>query len=345
MIDLRSDTCSTPTDAMRKAMAAAPVGDDVYGDDPSVKALERETAALLGKEDAVYVPTGTMANQIALRVHAQGDEILCEASAHVHLYEGGGASALSGISLRHIAGRRGLFGPEDVDPLIRKPGGSVPAWLIPPTRLLAVENTHNAGGGTVWPLAQLRAVADRARHHGLAVHMDGARLWHAVARTGTDAAAYAATVDTVSVCFSKGLGAPVGSALAGTADFVAKARRFKQMFGGGMRQSGIVAAGALHALERHRDRLMEDHANAARFAEALAAMPGIDLDPETVETNIVYFGLTAGNAPDFCAACLKAGLHMLPMGPAKVRAVFYLNIDEGMTDKAVSIVRGALAAS
>lgn len=342
MIDLRSDTCTKPTEAMRRAMADADVGDDVLGDDPTVRALEERTAELLGKEDAVYVTSGTLANQIALRTHALGDEILCEASAHVHLYEGGGAAALSGVSLRTIDGRRGLFGPQDVDPMIRAIKGKMHTWMIPPARLLCVENTHNVGGGTVWPLEQLNAVAERARHHGLSVHMDGARLWNAAAKTGISVADYAGSMDTVSVCFSKGLGAPVGSCLAGPADFVLRCRRGKQLYGGGFRQAGIIAAGALHALNHHRERLVDDHRNAGIFAEAVAELKGVDLDPTGVETNLVYFDVAEGTAPALCAACEERGLRILPMGPRKIRAVFHLDISATDAAAAAGIVAEGL---
>jgi threonine aldolase len=298
MIDLRSDTCSRPTDAMRQAMAEAPVGDDVYGDDPTVRLLEERTAALLGKEDAVYMVTGTMTNQVAIRAHTEpGDAVLFDQNAHVYLLEGGAPASLSGVLPRLLPGVRGIFSPEDVIGALGMPHPFFPTTIPAPVKLLCVENTHNIGGGSIWPLEQMEAVATAARRHGLAVHLDGARLWHATAKTGIPEARYATAFDTVSVCFSKALGAPVGSCLAGPKAFIARARRFKQQFGGGFRQAGIIAAGALYALEHHRSRLDEAHNHAAAFARRIASYPEIHIDPATVETNIVRFrlrGIAAG---------------------------------------------------
>ena len=250
-IDLRSDTITKPTPAMREAMAAADVGDDVFGEDPTVRELEAETAALLGKEAALFTVSGTMANQLAVRSHTEpGDEILVEANAHLYYYEGGGPAALSGVSCRCLQGQRGVFNSADVESALRP---SDPHF--PRSRLVCIENTHNRGGGKIWPLERIQEVAAAARLHGLQLHLDGARLWNAAAATGIAERQWAAPFDTVSVCFSKGLGAPVGSALAGSAALLARARRFRKMFGGGMRQAGIIAAGALFALRHHRARL------------------------------------------------------------------------------------------
>ena len=274
MIDLRSDTCSRPTEAMRRAMAEAAVGDDVYGDDPTVRLLEERTAALLGKEDAVYMVTGTMTNQVAIRAHTEpGDAVLFDQNAHVYLLEGGAPASLSGVLPRLLPGVRGIFTPDDVVAALGMPHPFSTATIPAPVKLLCVENTHNIGGGSTWPLEQLESVAATARKHGIAVHLDGARLWHASAKTGVSEASYSAPFDTVSVCFSKALGAPVGSCLAGPKLFIARARRFKQQFGGGFRQAGIIAAGALYALEHHRSRLGEIHNRAAAFARKLASYP------------------------------------------------------------------------
>jgi threonine aldolase len=345
MIDLRSDTLTRPTPAMRAAMAAAEVGDDIYGEDPTVAELERRTAALLGKEAALFVPSGTMANQLALRCHTEpGDEILAEAQAHVVHVERGAPAALSGLTVRTVQGGAGVFDADDLRRLIRAPNRFMPADVFQPTKLVCLENTHNFGGGTVWPLATMAGVAELARAHGLKVHLDGARLWNAAVAAGRPEADLAAHADTVSVCYSKGLGAPVGSALAGDAALVARARRFRGMFGGGMRQAGVIAAGALHALDHHRARLAVDHARARAFAEGLAALPGVELDPAAVATNIVVFRLTALPASDLVERCWEAGLRMLPAGPDRVRAVFHLDVPEDGVEQAIRVARDALGA-
>lgn len=343
MIDLRSDTCSKPTEAMRRAMATADVGDDVYHDDPTVRALEAGVAELLGKEDAAYMVTGTMTNQIALRTHTEaGDQIITEATAHVHLLEGGAPAALSGLTVRPIPGDRGVFTSEQVDAIVPRPHPFMPATVLPPVKLLCVENTHNVAGGTVWPLEAIEAVTSVARARGLATHLDGARIWNASAQSRLAPAEYAASFDSVSVCFSKGLGAPVGSALAGSRAFIDRARRFKQGFGGGFRQAGIVAAGALHALRHHRDRLAEDHDNAARFARGLADTPGLAVDLDAVQTNIVRFRVTTTTAAQLVERCHDLGLFMLPSGRDQIRAVLYLDITRDDIDRALAIVRDAL---
>ena len=249
MIDLRSDTVTQPTPAMREAMAHAEVGDDVYGDDPTVRALEARTAELLGKDDAVYMPTGTMTNQVALRAHTEaGDEILAESGAHIFVNEGGAPAGLAGILVRTIAGEHGIFTADQLEQAIRTPHRFNPSTIAAPTKLVCLENTHNSGGGTIWPLETMQEVAGVARRHGIPLHLDGARLWHASVATGIPEADYAGVFDTVSVCFSKGLGAPVGSALAGAFAFIERARRFKQMFGGGVPASrGYCRGSALRA--------------------------------------------------------------------------------------------------
>lgn len=338
MIDLRSDTVTRPTSAMRQAMADAPVGDDVYGDDPSVQALERRTAELLGKEDAVFMVSGTMTNQVALRAHTEaGDEVLADVAAHIAVLERGAPAALSGLTLRGLPGRSGVFSAGDVTAAIRVPHPFLPA-VQPPTKLLCVENTHNLGGGAVWPLDVLHQVASTARAAGLAVHLDGARLWNAAVASGVAETALSEPFDTVSVCFSKGLGAPMGSALAGSRAFTARARRFKALFGGGIRQGGIVAAGALWALDHHRTRLIEDHRRARQLAEKLAVVPGIDIDPVSVVTNIVRFRLRHLPAAAFVDACFARGLHLLPAGRSGVRAVTHLDISDADIKRTAEII-------
>lgn len=343
LIDLRSDTVTRPTAAMRRAMAEAPVGDDVYGDDPSILALERRTAELLGKDDAVFMVSGTMTNQVALRAHTEsGDEVLADIAAHIAVLERGAPAALSGLTVRGLPGRNGVFTADNVRAAIRTPHPFLPA-VQPPIKLLCLENSHNLGGGTIWPRDVLQDVVAAARGAGLAVHLDGARLWNAAVAGGVAEAALAEPFDTVSVCFSKGLGAPVGSALAGPRAFIARARRFKALLGGGIRQGGIVAAGALWALEHHRARLVEDHARASRLAGRLATMRGIDIDGSKVMTNIVRFRLRSLSAAAFVDACFARGVHLLPAGPAGVRAVTHLDIGDDDIDRASAVIEDVLA--
>jgi threonine aldolase len=339
MIDLRSDTCSRPTSAMREAIAKADVGDDVYGDDPTVKRLEQKTAEILGKEDAVYMPTGTMTNQVAIRAHTEpGDAVLLDQNAHIYLLEGGAPASLSGILPRLLPGVRGIFTAQDINAAVGQAHPFFPATVASPIKLLCVENTHNIGGGSVWPLESIKSVAAAGRKQGLSLHLDGARLWHAAVASSISEADYAKPFDTVSVCFSKALGAPVGSCLAGPADFIARARRFKQQFGGGFRQAGIIAAGALHALIHHRERLHETHSNAQRFAQGLAKFPEIDLNPNSVETNIVRFRLRELSAAAFVDEAFQKGVYMLPSGPDAVRAVLYLDISRADVDTALGLI-------
>ena len=337
MIDLRSDTVTRPTAAMRQAMAEAEVGDDVLGDDPTVLALERRVAEVLGKEAAVYVPSGTMSNQVAIRAHTEpGDEIILEATAHSYFFETGGPAALSGVMCRLIPGWHGLFTADDVRAVLRPHNTHFPV-----TKLVCIENTHNRGGGTVWPLAQIADIAAVARDAGLAMHLDGARLWNASVASGVPEAEYAASFDTVSVCFSKGLGAPVGSALAGTRVFIDRARRFRKMFGGGMRQAGIVAAGAIYALEHHRERLAEDHENAHRLAEGISRLPGLSIDIGTVRTNIVIFHVTSMPAAELVARLKAKGVLVLATAPDAIRAVTHLDVSAEQIEEAIqAIVEG-----
>lgn len=327
MIDLRSDTVTKPTPDMRRVIAEAEVGDDVFHDDPSVLALEERVAGILGKQDAVYVPSGTMSNQVALRTHTEpGDVVLAAAGTHIGAYESGAPASLSGITIKYLPGERGQFEPEAVRDAVPEVHASLPGAVLQPVKLLAAENTHNGAGGVVWPVDRLDAVAAAARDKGLATHLDGARLWNATAASGVAEREFAAGFDSVTVCFSKGLGAPVGSALAGSTELVERARRFKHMFGGGFRQAGLLAAAALYALEHHRERLAEDHENAVRLAGGLAETPGIELDPAGIDTNIVYFDVTSMSADRFCDELHARGSFMLPMGATSVRAVTHLDV-------------------
>jgi threonine aldolase len=332
IIDLRSDTLTLPTPALREAMASAAVGDDVFGEDPTVRRLEERTAEMLGKEAALLTVSGTMANQLAVRAHTEpGDEILVEAEAHVYFYEGGGPAAFSGVSCRLLAGERGVFTAEQVERALRPADDHFPR-----PRLVCVENTHNRGGGRVWPRETLRDVAGAARQRGLKLHLDGARLWNAAIATGQSPRALTAEFDSVSVCFSKGLGAPVGSELAGGKDFIRRARRFRKMIGGGMRQAGIIAAGALHALEHHFARLADDHAHAQRLARALAELSGLSVRPEEVETNIMVAQVAPGTASDAVRRLEAAGVRVLARSPDSLRAVTHLNVTSADIDQAIA---------
>jgi threonine aldolase len=338
LIDLRSDTVTKPTDAMREAMARAAVGDDVFGDDPTVKELEAETAAVLGKEAALFTPSGTMANQIAIRCQTEpGDEIFVEAGAHIYYYEAGGPAVLSGVMCRCLEGRRGIFSAGQLEAALR------PADVhFPRARLVCLENTHNRGGGKVWTLEQVRDVAVAARQHGLHLHLDGARLWNAAAAAGVPERDYAAEFDTVNVCFSKGLGAPVGSALAGSRVVIERARRVRKLLGGGMRQAGIIAAGALFALRHHRARLGQDHANARRLAAGLATVPALEIDPAEVETNMVRFKVKSMPAAQLVERLAARGVLVLAVGPDTIRAVTSLMVSAEDIDGAVRIIASTL---
>jgi len=340
MIDLRSDTVTKPSRAMRQAMADAVVGDDVYGDDPTVNELERTVAALLGKEDAVFVPTGTMSNQIALRTHTEpGDTVVVHEEAHIVRHELGGAAHNSGVTLAQLAGPYGTFTPDQLRATIPKPHAALPSHMFDPVTLVCLENTHNDSGGTVWDPDLMRNVLDAASELGLRTHLDGARLWNAAAASGTDLAGLTAGFDTVNVCFSKGLGAPVGSALAGDSATISRARRFKQIFGGGFRQAGILAAGALFALEHNRERLVDDHASARVFAESINESDLITVDLDSVQTNLVYFE-TEG-ADELAEECLARGVSMLAVGPTTIRAVFHLDVTADDAIRAAEVVRSA----
>jgi threonine aldolase len=342
MVNLYSDTQTRPTPEMREAIARAEVGDEQRRDDPTTIALEERVAALLGHEAAVFLPSGTMCNEIAIRLHIRpgGDEILLGHDTHPLRFEGGAPAALSGAVMTVVDGDASMFTAEALDAAIRAhPAGD---RYAPRPRLVCVEQPTNMGGGRVWPLAQVEAVLDVARAHGLRTHLDGARLMNAAVASGVDAAALARGFDTAWLDFTKGLGAPVGACLAGSAELIAEAWRWKQMLGGAMRQSGIVAAAGLHALDHHVDRLADDHVRARRLAEGLAALPGVDIEPATVETNIVIFGVP--DAPAFCSALERAGVGMLPVGPDRVRAVTHLDVDDAGIERALEAAEGALRA-
>jgi threonine aldolase len=342
MIDLYSDTRTRPTPGMRRAIAEAEVGDEQAMLDPTVNALCERVADLLGKEAAVYLPSGTMANQIAARVHCrQGDEIILAASAHPIHAESGGPAALAGVMMRGLPGERGMFTAEQVRAAINSPAFR----HAPRSRLLEVENTTNFGGGAVWPIGQIREVTGVAREHGLACHMDGARLMNAVVASGTAAADYARPFDSLWLDFSKGLGAPVGAVLAGSRDFVHEAWRVKQQIGGAMRQAGIIAAACIYALDHHVERLAEDHANARLLAEGLAEIPGLELDPTTVETNIVWFDVGGPMTAEAVAAALREqGILIGGYGQHRMRAVTHLDVERADIETALRALRRLMAA-
>lgn len=332
MIDLRSDTVTRPTAAMREAMATAPVGDDVFGEDPTIQALESRAATMLGTEAALYVPSGTMANQIAIMVHTRpGDDVLIGRDAHSFLYESGAGGAVAGVQFTVLDGE-GLFTSADVDRNIHPADDH-----FAPTRLVIAENSHNRSGGRVFPLADLKAIRQSADRHGLKFHIDGARLLNAATAAGVDPSEYGMIAHSLSLCLSKGLGAPVGSVVAGSTAFVKRAHRYRKMLGGGMRQAGIIAAGGLHALEHHVDRLVEDHRRAHRFAQGLSSLEGVSIDLSRVETNLVVFQV-AKDAAAVQDAALQQGLAFLSVGPNRIRAVFHLDVDDDQVERAIEIV-------
>lgn len=337
--DLRSDTLTRPTPGMREAMAAAEVGDDVYGEDPTVTALEQRVAALLGHEAGLFTPTGSLANMLGVRALVPpGGELLCDSLAHVVRAELGGHAVLGGVTTRTWAAPAGLLDPEV--PLAMMLPAAGPYQVS--TAAVAVENTHNFGGGTVQPLDALRALRKGTADAGVAVHVDGARLWNAHVATGVPLHEYGACADTVSVCLSKGLGAPVGSVLVSTAERVAEARVWRKRYGAGMRQVGVLAAAGLHALDHHVDRLAEDHARARRLAQACAeALPGC-VDPDAVHTNIVVLDVEA--AP-FAAAALERGVAVSVLGRRTVRLVTHLDVDDEAVEYAASVLSELLGAA
>ncbi len=337
VIDLRSDTVTEPTEAMREAMARAVVGDDVFGEDPTVRELEAVAAEMVGKEAAVFVPSGTMGNLVAVLTHTQkGDEVLLEAEAHIYCNEVGSISAVAGVLPRPIIGTAGYISPAQVHATLRPPNVH-----FPPPRLLCLENTHNRAGGIPFGPQEMAAVCTAAHERGLAVHLDGARIFNAAVALEVPAPALTAQVDSVMFCVSKGLSAPVGSLLAGTADFIARARRFRKMLGGGMRQAGVLAAAGLVALRTMVSRLADDHLNARRLAQGIVEIPGLNTDLERVRTNMVLVqamrkGLTA---VELAARLRTEGLLVGPAGPVTLRLVTHRHISRQMVDRAVEVIR------
>lgn len=339
-IDLRSDTVTRPDEEMRRAMAEAEVGDDVFGEDPTVLRLEEEAAAAVGLESALFVPSGTMGNQIALHVHGRpGGEVICDTLSHIVNYEMGAMAALSGLLPRALPSPQGLLDPAAIEAAIA-PDVSYRARTV----LIAVENSHNMAGGTLYDRPRLEAILDVARRHRLPVHFDGARVFNAALALGTTVPALSAGFDSLMFCLSKGLGAPVGSLICGSRAFVQEARRVRKMLGGGMRQVGVLAAAGLVALRKGPARLTEDHENAARLARALAEIPGIELDPAMVRTNIVIFRLTpeTGPAMGFLGRLKEAGVLGVPVSRDQVRLVTHRDVSRERVDEAIGKIRSVV---
>ena len=338
--DFRSDTVTRPTPAMRAAMAAAVVGDDVWGEDPTVIELQDRVAALLGKEAALFVPSGTMSNLIALRLHCRpGEAVICEAQSHIYIYEQGGYAQINGAIARPLPGRNGVLEREQLEALPHQDNPHFPR-----IRLLWLENTHNRGGGKIQPYENVESLCGWARQKGLRAHLDGARLWNAAVASGIAPARWAQHFDTASVCFSKGLGAPVGSAIAGPRDLIREALRHRKVFGGGMRQAGVLAAAALYALDHHVERLAEDHANAQKLAAGLREISGLRLDPETINTNLVFFHLQPGGltAAELVERLRGRGILMGETGPCSIRAATHLDVTAGDVQQAIEAIAGEI---
>jgi threonine aldolase len=336
-IDLRSDTLTKPSEGMRKAMYEAEVGDDVFKEDPTVNKLEEYTAELLGKEAALYVPSGTMANQICLNVLTNpGDEVICEADAHIFNYESGSPAMLSGIQLMTVKGSLGVMTTEQVEPLIRPKD----AYYMPRTKVIEVENTHNRAGGAIHPIENIIALKELAKKHNLYYHLDGARLWNASVETGITVKEYASHFDTVSCCLSKGLGAPVGSVIAGTKEFIKEAFRVRKSWGGGMRQVGIIAAAGLYALQNNIDRLKEDHRRAKYLAERINDLKNLEINMNSVHTNILLFKPLTMTVSAAMIKCKENGLLVIQGTVDTLRAITHLDVNDDDVEKAADILAG-----
>lgn len=337
IIDLRSDTVTKPTIQMRRFMAEAEVGDDVFGEDPTVNALQEKVAKILGKEAAIFVPSGTMANQLAIKAHTEpGDEVIIEETSHPFNFEGGAGAALSGIQFFCLKGIRGILDPSQIEEAIRPDDHHFPV-----TKLICLENTHNRGGGSIYPIEKMEEIYRIAKSRGLSVHLDGARLWNASVATGIKPHEYARWADSVSVCLSKGLGAPIGSLVAGSKSFIHRVHRFRKMFGGGMRQVGIIAAAGIYALDHHIERLKEDHDNAKRLAIGLSKIKGILIDPEEVETNIVIFKLSVKGTTSYEISDLmkKEGILIHPISKNQIRLVTHLDVSSEDIDRSLYVFK------
>ena len=336
MIDLRSDTVTRPTSAMLKAMTEAEVGDDVFAEDPTVNDFEEKMANLFGMEAGLFVPSGTMGNQLCLHVlTTPGDEVILDETGHIFNYESGAAAHLSSLQLHPLKGKRGKINPELIEPAIRPKND----W-DPHTRVIALENTTNKGGGAFYTKKELEEIRSLADNHGLDVHLDGARIWNAMTASGIGPKFFGAIADTLSVCFSKGLGAPVGSLMLGNRDQVKRARRIRKMWGGGMRQTGLLAAAADYAVEHHWPLLKEDHKRARKFAEAIAAHSAFHVDSSAVETNIVLFDVVQGTVKQALQIFADAGVGMVPFGAKTIRATFHFQVDDEALEMVIQAVEG-----
>jgi threonine aldolase len=337
MIDLRSDTLTQPTPDMRKAMLNARVGDDVFGEDPTVNALQEKIARLTGKEAALFVTSGTMGNQVSINAHSQpGNEIIVEGNSHIFNYECGSPALLSGVQVMPLPGFRGSFTAEQVEEVIRPNNVHHPK-----TALICIENTHNRGGGTIFPYQRIQQISSVARQHNLKMHLDGARLWNASIATGIPISEYARHFDSVSLCFSKGLGAPVGSIIAGSQEFIDRARYYRKAYGGGMRQAGILAAAAIYAMDHHFERLSEDHRRAKKLGEFIATLPDVELDLETVQTNIIIFDIRKRgvDGQKFVDLLASEGVRMITFARTKIRAVTHLHISDMDIEQTIAALK------
>ena len=337
IIDLRSDTLTKPSPEMREAMAKAEVGDDVFGEDPTVNSLQEKIKELTGKEAALFVPSGTQANQISINAHTQpGDEVICENRSHLVNYEAGSPAMLSGVQLNPIHGEYGVIKEEDIIASIRKSDHH-----FPQTRLIVLENTHNRWGGTIYPLENIEKTSIIAAEHDISMHLDGARLWNASVESDTPIKTYARYFDSISMCFSKGLGAPAGSVIAGSAEFIDRAHYYRKAYGGGMRQSGILAAAAIYAMENNVNRLKEDHIRARTLAEAVNEIPGFVVNLRTAQTNIVVIdtSLCGRSAPELAEEMFEQGIKMIAFSPTRIRAVTHFHITDNDIDRTIEILK------
>ncbi len=340
-VDLRSDTVTKPVPEMLRAMVEAELGDDVLGDDPTVRKLEEKTATMLGMPAALFFPSGTMSNQTAIQVQTRpGDEIICDVGAHLYVYESGGPAFIAHVSVCTIDGYNGVITAPMIAKRIRPDN-----YHAPPTRLICLENTHNRAGGRVFPVETAAEVAKLAREHDIKIHLDGARIWNAAAARGIPVTEWTQHAHTVNVCLSKGLGAPIGSLLAGSKETIEKARWTRKRLGGGMRQAGVIAAAGIYALDHHLVRLAEDHANARALAEGLLGLPGLDVRPTEVETNIVMIDMTEDSkftAPEMQALLAEYNVYVLALAPTRIRAVTHLDVERAGVDRAIEVWRKLL---
>jgi len=337
IIDLRSDTLTVPSPEMREVMASADVGDDVFGEDPTINKLQDKIAAMTGKEAALFTASGTQANQTAINVHTQpGDEIICEKRSHIFNYEAGAAAALSGAQLHTLSGRYGILDPDEVELAVR------PAdHHYAQTRLIALENTHNTWGGTIYPIDEIKKIRVISDKYNLKMHLDGARLWNASAASGISIKEYAGYFDSVALCFSKGLGAPVGSIIAGSKEFIDRAHYYRKLYGGGMRQAGILAAAAIFAVENNFERLTEDHRRARLLAEQVNQLPGFVVNLQTVQTNIVIIdtSLNAANAIQITSDLAEKGVKVIPFSPTRFRMVTNMHITDEQIEQVIDVMK------